>query len=342
MSKRVAVTKKGEIEIINYEVPQIDSDLLEIKTLLCTIKHGTQFRAFKGNSLDYTEPFDKGMLLHLPGSKKPSFPYIFGDVGIGIVEKVGPDCTNIKVGDIVWGYMKLQEINVISEASIYKMKNYSENFLLFDPAVVALGAVKMSKLSIGDNSLIIGLGAIGQIAARIAAIQSNNIPFTSDPNELRREIVYRGCKAKHFNSKKCDLGFEIKKITDKKGVDVVIDTSGRYSGLRDAIRSTIFGGTIISVGYYEGSKDEFNLSGEWHRNRLTLKGWREFSLPYEDSGRWDLDRLRKSTIKLLEDDKIDFSGILSDPIDFYKSRDSIYDIIEHSNKGIKLLFKFAE
>ena len=107
MSKRVAVTEKGKIEIINYEVPQIDSDLLQIKTLLCTIKHGTQFRAFKGNSLDYTEPFDKGMLLHLPGSKKPSFPYIFGDVGIGIVEKVGPNCKNTKIGDIVWGYIYL-------------------------------------------------------------------------------------------------------------------------------------------------------------------------------------------------------------------------------------------
>ena len=104
-------------------------DLLEIKTLLCTIKHGTQFRAFKGKSLDYTQPFNKEMLLHLPGSKKPSYPYIFGDVGIGVVEKVGPNCKTTKVGDIVWGYMKLQEINVISEQNIYKMENYSENFL---------------------------------------------------------------------------------------------------------------------------------------------------------------------------------------------------------------------
>ena len=52
--------------------------------------------------------------------------------------------------------------------------------------------------------------------------------------------------------------------------DVCLETSGYYPAMNDALRAVRFQGTVVSTAFYTGEAQGLLLSGEWHRNLITV------------------------------------------------------------------------
>ena len=133
-----------------------------------------------------------------------------------------------------------------------------------------MGAVRDGLVRVGDAIAVFGLGAIGLFIVQLAKIQGAELVFAADPIELRRDAATAVGADGVFDPNACDVSYEIKKATDKRGADVNFEVSGNYNALHHAIRSVAFGGNVATVAVYKEAKGGFELGAEWHLNRPNL------------------------------------------------------------------------
>ena len=99
---------------------------------------------------------------------------------------------------------------------------------------------------------VYGLGAIGLMIVQMAKLSGAERVFALDPIEHRRNLALKLGAEQVFDPTACDAGYEVKKATDKKGVDVAIDASGSYHALQAAIRSVHYSGLVVTCSFYQG------------------------------------------------------------------------------------------
>lgn len=92
---------------------------------------------------------------------------------VGDVIECGSDVTEYAVGDSVCGYGPLAETVFFNAVNNYKLRKMPEgsswkNAVCYDPAQFAMSGVRDANVRVGDFVVIIGLGAIGQIAVQLA------------------------------------------------------------------------------------------------------------------------------------------------------------------------------
>ena len=66
------------------------------------------------------------------------------------------------------------------------------------------------------------------------------------------------------------VALAVREHTDGRGADRVIELTGAYPALHQAIRLAGVGGTVIAAGFYQGPATALALGEEFHHNRVTL------------------------------------------------------------------------
>ena len=147
-----------------------------------------------------------------------------------------------------------------------------ETLCMVEPATVAQHAIRTSGIQAGQTAVITGAGPIGMMAARWAKIFGAKKVFLTDINEEKIEFS-RNLGFEVINSMKVDAVKEIEKITDGKGVDIVIEGTGSSSGLNQAIQMVKPFGTVIMMGNPQtDTKIELPNHSLILRKELTLHG----------------------------------------------------------------------
>lgn len=118
---------------------------------------------------------------------------------------------------------------------------------LCEPFAVALHALfDHTDLTAADKVLIMGPGAIGQLAAQAAKSVGAMTVLAGIPRDRER---LEAAKKAGVDITLTDLSEEaVEKITGKKGFDVVLDCSGAGPAIRQAMKSVKKTGTFIQVG----------------------------------------------------------------------------------------------
>ncbi len=326
-----------------YDEPSLEHDQIRIKSLLSAEKHGTTLSVYKGVSPFTDKRFDPELGIFLPKEAKNgwtvSFPMRLGNMTVGVVTEAGRDARRFKVGERVYGYLPIRETHVVSEEAVRlappELSN--ENLVCIDPAVVALMAIREGRVRIGDRVAIFGLGAIGLMAVQLAKLSGALNVVGVEPIEKRRRLAETYGAHMLFDPFDCDVGLEIRKATDGKGVDISLDTSGSYSALHEAIRATRYGGTIVPVSWYHGEAKGLDLGEEWHFNRhVMVSGARVESEPYRDHPLWDRKRIYETVLQLFQRRNLTSRGMLH-PIVRFKEVAKAYKILdEKPEETIKL------
>mgnify|MGYP002623541397 CR=1 FL=1 len=119
---------------------------------------------------------------------------------------------------------------------------------MVEPTAVALHAVDLSNLKIGNRVLVIGAGIIGQLCAMFAKLNGASYVAVSETNEKRgKKCVSLKCADEFFNAR--DEQF-MEKITKDNayGFDIVFDCSGNSAAVSTGIALTRPNGTLVMVG----------------------------------------------------------------------------------------------
>lgn len=154
---------------------------------------------------------------------------------VGEIIECGADVTEYQIDDSVCCYAPLQETVIVNAVNNYKLRKMPQGALEnagYDPAQFAMSGVRDANVRVGDFVVVVGLGAIGQIAIQLAKKAGASIVIGVDPIEHRCEIARRHGADHCLNPIGTDVGLEIKKLTGKQGADVIIETSGFADALQ--------------------------------------------------------------------------------------------------------------
>lgn len=130
---------------------------------------------------------------------------------------------------------------------------------IIEPLGVAIHAVDLSHLALGDRIAVFGCGPIGLLIVRVARLAGAVTILASEPLAHRREAAARFGATAALDPSAEDIVNAIADRTDGEGVDVAFEAAGNQEATQQAIRAVRPGGTVVLLGYWKC--DEVMLPG---------------------------------------------------------------------------------
>ncbi|MFI5338723.1 MAG: zinc-binding dehydrogenase [Candidatus Methylomirabilales bacterium] len=135
---------------------------------------------------------------------------------------------------------------------------------------VAIHAVDLSHLRVGESAAVFGCGPIGLLIARAAQIGGASPVLASEPLEHRREAASLFGVSAALDPGRDDVVGAIRERTGGDGVGVAFEAAGSESATVQAVDAVRPGGTLVLVGYWKA--DQVTLPGiRAMRKGLTIR-----------------------------------------------------------------------
>ena len=138
---------------------------------------------------------------------------------------------------------------------------------LLEPLGVAIHAVGLSHVRLGDDVLVVGAGPVGLLAASVARRSGARRVFVSDPLAHRRETALRLGADEAWTPETVPAA--LAETTAGRGVDVVVEMAGTDDAITTAVRSARPGARIALGGIPSEARSSFPAA-EARRKGLTF------------------------------------------------------------------------
>jgi threonine dehydrogenase-like Zn-dependent dehydrogenase len=309
------------VGVREYPEPIPEPNEVRVRTLYSGISAGTELTQYRGTNPYLDKQWDADRAVFLPGSPTFSYPLDgWGYSEVGVVDQVGALVESPALGDVVWGIWGHRSHAVLPAATL-------ANHVLpagLDPLVgtfdrvgaVALNAVLTTQANPGETVAVIGQGVIGLLATQLLiSLGCQVLAVDTMPARL---ALAAGWGALPFDASEGDLAVNVCDCIPG-GVDRVIELSGSYAALHEAIRIAGPGGTVVAAGLYHGSVDGLALGEEFHHNRVTLISCQISGVPSHLLGRWTRERLHETVMKLCAQGRLDPLPLVSHVIDAHEA-----------------------
>lgn len=329
-------------ELREYKEPPLGENQVRVKSEFGSVKHGTERGFYRGNASLARGFMNKDHIYIQDDTKKTIYPYPLGNISVGSVAETGFKVTKWKVGNRVFLYGGLRQRHTVSEDEIFPAPEdmHAEIIVYLDPAKYAFGGVLDGGVTLGYRVAVFGLGAIGQMAVQMARLCGALEVFGIDVYELRRKTAERYGATKTIDPSTCDVGRTVKEATGGMGVDVSIEVSGVHKALHHAIRATMRGGKIVTVGLYESGAVDLRLGEDWHRNQQTMIASQGPNFPSHLHPYWAGNHWADTVWELLRRKWLKVDGLVVPVVPFEKSAEAYKEIDEHPADSIKLGVRF--
>jgi NADPH:quinone reductase len=262
--KAMIIHEHGSPDVFRYEevaTPEVGADDVLVKVHAVSVNRTLDLALREGTY-----------------ARKVPLPHVIGTDPSGIVEAVGKDVSTIKVGDrvavSVWGHATAatkglqipgvhawggyaEYIKVPSEA----VKPVPDELDFATATVVARHAPpayfqlqSQADLKPGEWVLIMGAaGGLGSMAVQVAKLLGAQVIGAAGADERVAQIESLGADAA-INYRKQDLTEEVRRITDGKGVNIVLENIGDPDLFPKAFKSLARGGRLITAGGHGGGQ----------------------------------------------------------------------------------------
>ena len=307
--KKIVFTAPNKAELLDGDLPELQSDEVLVKTSYTTISAGTE-RANLVGELNISPN-------SYPTSNIPVFPRAVGYCSAGIVEAVGNDVKSVKVGDRVVGmWSKHQSYNVFKEKNVVKieydnisMREAAASFI----STFSLGGLRKCAPEIGESCIVFGLGILGLYAVQIAKAAGLVPVIAIDPIKEKREMALKMGADFAFDPTEDGLADKVKRITGG-GANIAIEVTGIGQALNQALDCMARFGRVSLLGCTRSSDFTVDYYRKVHFPGITLVGAHTNARPDLQSrpGNYtDADDMR-AILKLLGTGRLDYSSVISE------------------------------
>jgi len=341
MSRKLIAVAPFKPVLEEYEDVEPKDGEVFVRTEFTACKHGTEAFLFHGEAewAKLVRDPETGLFVK-PARRRRLFPVSLGNMFVGVIEKVGRNVRDFRVGDRIFGHGGAQDTYTLPFSRLRKVpKGMPDHAVVcLDPAEFAFGAVRDGGVRIGDRVAVFGLGAIGLMAVQFARLSGAEVIFAVDPVAARRKLALEVGADAALDPRKSDVALEIKKATGGVGLDVAIEYSGVASALNDAIRSVGYGGTVAEGAVCKPASSDLRMGTEFHWNRVNIISTRACSEPTLDHPRWNRGRIVESAFRLLMEGRLKTECIVRPVVPFAKAPRAYAMIDKQPGKYIKLAF----
>ena len=119
---------------------------------------------------------------------------------------------------------------------------------MLEAVSVALHAVKVSNLAGGETALVIGAGMIGLLTLQAARVAGCSKVFVADIDTTRLQSAMELGADETICASGAELVEETLRLTEQRGVDLVLEAVGRNQTIDAAIDCVRKGGTVTLIG----------------------------------------------------------------------------------------------
>jgi len=215
--KAVRAQSPGGPEVLRYEdVPRPEP------------KAGEAVVKIEAAGLNYIDVY------YRTGAYKASFPLTLGQEGAGTVAAVGPDVTNVHVGDRVASVAMAGSYAQYAAAPAEKLVALPERISFKQAAAAMLQGMTAQYLTsstylikAGDTCLVhAAAGGVGQLLCQVAKIRGAAVIATAGGQD-KTGIALKAGADEVIDYETEDFEEKVKRITGGKGVQVVYDSVGK-------------------------------------------------------------------------------------------------------------------
>lgn len=313
----VRFTAPHTVDVAEYEPELLSPGHARVRTLYSGISAGTELTAFRGSNVYLNKQWDDRRRLFTQGARTFSYPVTgWGYSEVGDVVEVAPDVDSRRLapGDRVYGVWGHRSEAVLPAAALVGRRLSDD----VDPVVgvfgrvgaIALNAVASAELHLGENVAVFGQGVLGLLTTRLATLSGAKV-VAVDALATRLALAGRFGARQVVDAARGEVAEAVKLHTGDAGVDVAIEISGSYRALHEAVRSVAVGGRVVAAGFYQGEGVGLHLGEEFHLNRVQIVASQIGGLPSGLAGRWDVERLHRVFMGLVEDGQIDVRPLVS-------------------------------
>lgn len=268
--KALLLSEYKKLELVELPRPEAREGELLIRIHACGIC-GSDVHGYDGST----------------GRRLP--PIVMGHEAAGVVESVGSGVTGFAAGDRVTFdstvycgqcfYCKRGEVNLcddrevvgVSTPSFKRMGAFAEyvtvpariayklpegmpyaHAALIEAVSVAVHAVGLTRIALGDDVLVVGAGMIGLLTMQAARLAGAGRVFVMDVDETRLELARRLGATATFNTHGEEAAresvTEIVEMTHGRGTDAALECVGATAPVKLALDSVRKGATVTLVG----------------------------------------------------------------------------------------------
>ena len=283
----------------SYELEDLGAQEVRVKSELTAAKHGTEKSELLGKAIYTNAPYTEGKVFDRSQKRNHDATQwnVVGNTTVGSVIEVGSDVTHLKEGDKVYAHGGFRSVHQGSHFKQLSNGLTPEAACCIDPANFAMAAVRDGKVRIGERVIVSGMGAIGLFAVQFARLSGAVDLVAVDPIEARRELALQHGATKAVDPNETDdLGMASREWFPD-GADVVIEASGSYAALNQAIRAARYAGKVIPLAMYTGDPSALELGEEFHFNQIDIISARACSHPQRELY-WSESRIVETLLKL--------------------------------------------
>ncbi len=267
----------GKMGFEEREIPQVKEDEVLVKL---------EYVGICGSDLHYYESGAIGDYVVKP-------PFVLGHEPGGTVVEVGRNVKHLKAGDRValepgktcghCEFCKTGRYNlcpdvvffatppvdgvfqeyVAHEADLcFKLPDNVSTMegALIEPLAVGFHAAMQGGARAGQTAVVMGAGCIGLVTMMALKAMGVTKVYTVDIMEKRLQKALELGADGVINAGQADAVEEVRKLTDGKGCDLVIETAGTQAATVQAIRMTKKGAAIVLVGYSKSGEMTLPMS----------------------------------------------------------------------------------
>ncbi len=185
----------------------------------------------------------------------------------------------------------------------------------------------------GEVVAVSGLGLIGTFAAYLARLSAGKL-IVIDPVLFRRKTAeWLGADAVVTPE---EASRAILELSNGRGVDLFIETSGAPPALQAAINNTAVLGTVAVAAWYGTRPVTLSLSPEFHLRSIKIVSIHGFNLDEDD--RWPADRKVHTCFEYLK--RIDVKRLISHRFAFAHAPDAYRLLDERSGETLAVLLEY--
>ena len=303
MRKQILFTGVGKAELVERDfVKPLAEDEVIVKTEYSAISAGTE----RANLIAEPNTASKG-----------KFPWAEGYSSVGIIAEVGSAVNEYRVGDRVLVYHGFHaSYNKVKQSALTRVPDGVDpkDAALVIIAAMGLGGIRKLEIEIGESAMIIGLGLLGMFSVEFARLAGANPVIVSDMNPERRALALRLGADYALDPTAPDYIETVKKLTNGKGVNAIVEVTGVSVALRQALDCASYMGRISLLGCTRIPDCDINYYQQVHRPGVKLIGAHNMVRPKMESypGHWTMHDDCACILALLKAKRIEAAPIISD------------------------------
>jgi threonine dehydrogenase-like Zn-dependent dehydrogenase len=331
MGIALAFEAPHRIGFVDEDDPPLAGGEVRLRTLLSGISAGTELTAYRGTNPYLTKRWDAERRLFVAGDGGgPSYPLVgWGYEEVGEVIEVGPGVTDVEIGRLVygiWGH-RTRRVVTAQHARTFALPSGADPVLGIFSRIgsIALNGVLEADLHLGETVAVFGLGVIGQILVQLARASGARV-VAVDLIPSRLELA-RSLGADEVLDARQAPAEAIKRLTDSRGADVVLESTGSTAALNEAIRACACSSRVVALGFFQGEGRGLLLGEEFHHNRIELRCSQISSVPVGLRHRWDRDRLATTIMQLAVSGRLELKALVSHTAPFRKAA-TLFELLD--------------